>query len=447
MRIRGISNHIRRDWIGSRLTDGQGRIRRPSRATAWQLAAVVLVGVLALALIPALLAPNPVAQAEPTGLTWSDEFNRKAGTPPDTRKWKYDIGGHGWGNGELQYYTNATNNAAHDGKGNMVITARRVTNSSLSCHYGPCQYTSARLLTAERFAQEYGRFTARIKIPGGQGMWPAFWMLSSNIAADPWPNSGEIDVMENIGKEPGTVWGSLHGPGYSGANAAHASYTLPDGRAFSSDFHVFTVDWAPDSVTWYVDGVQYSRKTAADIGGNPWVADDPFFLLLNLAVGGYWPGSPDATTTFPKQMLIDYVRVYGWNSQPAPPAAYAIGGFANKCIDVPGGAATDGSQLQLWDCNGGAGQSWTFPGDGTVRALGKCMDAAGGATANGTVVQLATCNGGPAQQFVLNVASDLVNRQADRCVDVRDWNSANGAKLQLWDCAGTANQKWWLRTP
>lgn len=443
----GATNRDWRDVLGAVLHPRPGqRWRRPAVA-ALPVAVVLLVGVVALALIPSLLVPKTPATAEPTGLTWSDEFNRKAGTAPDPSKWKHDIGGHGWGNGELQYYTNSTSNAAHDGKGNMVITARRVSTNSYSCHYGPCQYTSARLLTAERFAQKYGRFTARIKIPGGQGMWPAFWMLSSNIAADPWPNSGEIDVMENIGKEPGTVWGSLHGPGYSGANAAHGSYTLPNSQAFSKGYHVFTVDWAPDSVTWYVDGIQYSHKTPADIGGNPWVVDDPFFLLLNLAVGGYWPGSPDSTTAFPKQMLIDYVRVYGWNSQPPQPLAYAIQGYASKCIDVPGGTATDGAQLQLWDCNGGSGQSWTFPGDGTIRALGKCMDAAGGATANGTVIQLATCNGGPAQKFVLNVASDLVNPQADRCVDVRDWNSANGARLQLWDCAGTANQKWWLRTP
>lgn len=424
----------------------------------------------ALALVSPLAPPAGPASAEPSGLTWSDEFNAPAGTAPDSSKWKHDIGGHGWGNGELQYYTNSTRNAAHDGKGNMVITARREKRSGYRCHYGPCQYTSARLLTAEHFAQRYGRFEARIKIPGGQGMWPAFWMLSSNIAADPWPNSGEIDVMENIGREPSTIWGSLHGPGYSGANAIHASYTLAGGRAFSQDFHVFTVDWGPDSLTWYVDGIEYQHRTPADTEGDPWVVDDPFFMLLNVAVGGYWPGTPDASTPFPNEMLIDYVRVHAWDEggtdgdggsggggdgtgggtgTPEQPGtsdpAYAIHGYVGKCIDVPGGIASEGAQLQTWDCNGSAAQRWTFPGDGTVRALGMCMSLAGGSTGNGARVQLATCTGAPAQQFVLNGSSDLVSTAADRCVDVRDWSTANGAALQIWDCAGSANQKWWRR--
>jgi beta-glucanase (GH16 family) len=277
------------------------------------------------------VAVTPVAPPTDTRLTFADEFNGAAGTPPDSARWKHDIGGHGWGNNELQYYTDSTSNAAHDGFGNMVITARQGGDGH-TCHYGPCQFTSARLLTAERFAQRYGRFEARIKIPGGQGAWPAFWMLNSTIATDPWPSSGEIDVMENIGREPGTVWGSLHGPGYSGANAANGSVTLRDGRAFSEDFHVFAVDWQPDSVTWFVDGVPYSRKTPEDIGGNPWVVDDPFFLLLNLAIGGDWPGSPDATTPFPLRMLVDYVRVHAWEGDDGATAepAYAIHGLAEK---------------------------------------------------------------------------------------------------------------------
>ncbi|MDG4827895.1 family 16 glycosylhydrolase [Solwaraspora sp. WMMD1047] len=398
---------------------------------------------LALALAGATLAtslvvvPATPAAAQPGAITWSDEFNGAAGTAPDGSKWKHDIGGSGWGNNEMQYYTNSTSNAAHDGNGNLVITARRENPAGYNCHYGSCQYTSARLLTADRFTQAYGRFEARIKVPRGQGIWPAFWMLGNDIGSNPWPNSGEIDIMENIGREPGTVYGSLHGPGYSAGSALTTGYTLPGGQAFADAFHTFTVDWAPDSVTWYVDGIQYARKTPADTRGNRWVFDHPFFMLLNVAVGGYWPGYPDGSTQFPQQMLVDYVRVNAWNS-----GGNRIIGYGNKCIDVPGGDPVDGAHLQLWDCNGTAAQAWTFPGDGTVRAFGKCMDVAWGSTANGANIQLVGCSGNPAQQFVLTAAGDLVNPQANKCVDVRDWNTANGAKLHLWECTGGANQKW-----
>jgi beta-glucanase (GH16 family) len=406
------------------------RIRRTALAIA----------LLGASLATLLTAPaSGVAQAAPGALTWSDEFNGAAGTSPDGGKWKFDIGGGGWGNNEQQYYTNSTRNAAHDGNGNMVITARRENPAGYQCHYGTCQYTSARLLTADRFTQTYGRYEARLKIPRGQGLWPAFWMLGTGSAG--WPGNGEIDIMENIGREPNTVYGTLHGPGYSGGTAISSSYSLPGGQAFADAFHTFTVDWAPDSMTWYVDGIQYARKTAADLRGNPWVYDHPFFMIMNVAVGGYWPGYPDGSTVMPQQMLIDYVRVYAWNTGGGGTGGPLIG-YGNKCIDVPGGTPTDGSQLQLWDCNGTDAQRWSFPGDGTVRALGKCMDVASGSTANGANIQLFTCNGTGAQQFVLSGAGDLVNPQANKCVDVRDWSTANGAKLQLWTCSGGANQKW-----
>ncbi|RKR89662.1 beta-glucanase (GH16 family) [Micromonospora pisi] len=400
---------------------------------------------LALALLGAslatlLTAPTPdVAQAAPGALTWSDEFNGAAGTGPDGNKWKFDIGGGGWGNNEQQYYTSSTRNAAHDGNGNMVITARRENPANYQCHYGTCQYTSARLLTADRFSQTYGRYEARIKIPRTQGIWPAFWMLGGSQ----WPDNGEIDILENIGREPSTVWGTLHGPGYSGGNAISSSYTLPNGQAFADAFHTFTVDWAPDSVTWYVDGNQYARKTPADLRGNRWVYDHPFFMIMNVAVGGYWPGYPDGSTQFPQQMLIDYVRVWAWNTGGGNPGTGGpLIGYGNKCVDIPGATPTEGIALQLWDCNGTDAQRWSFPGDGTVRAMGKCMDVAWGSTANGANIQLATCSGNAAQQFVLTGAGDLVNPQANKCVDVRDWSTANGAKLQTWTCGGGANQKW-----
>ncbi|MGH3714094.1 MAG: lectin [Micromonosporaceae bacterium] len=401
--------------------------------------AAVLVAAAGLAV--AVVSPGPTAEAAVGPLTWADEFNAAAGTGPDPAKWKHDIGGSGWGNNERQYYTSSTRNAAHDGNGNMVITARRENPAGYQCHYGTCEYTSARLLTAGRFDQAYGRFEARLRVPRGQGIWPAFWMLGNDIGTNPWPNSGEIDIMENIGREPSTVHGTLHGPGYSGGAGLTGSYTLPGGQAFADAFHTFTVDWAPDSVTWYVDGVQYSRKTPADAGGNRWVFDHPFFMLLNVAVGGYWPGYPDGTTVFPQTMTIDYVRVYSYATSGA---TGPITGLAGKCVDVAAAGTGDGTRVQLYTCNGTAAQRWTIGSDGTIRALGKCLDVSGGSTVDGARVQLWTCNGTGAQRWTYTSGRDLVNPQANKCLDVTGNNSADGTPLQLWSCHGGANQKWSL---
>ena len=177
-------------------------------------------------------------------------------------------------------------------------------------------YTSARLKTAGKFSQTYGRFEGRIKIPFGQGMWPAFWMLGDDIEKAVWPDCGEIDIMENIGKEPSTVHGSIHGPGFSGDDGIEAHYRLPGNRRFADDFHVFAVEWEPNAIRFYVDDELYVTRTRADLPpGRKWVFDHPFFLLLNVAVGGDWPGNPDSTTIFPQTMLVDYVRVYQRSSQ------------------------------------------------------------------------------------------------------------------------------------
>ena len=385
-----------------------------------------------------------VADAAIGGLVWADEFNGPAGQAPDAGRWRYDIGGSGWGNSELEYYTNRTANSALDGAGNLVITARRENPSGFGCWYGSCQYTSARLLTAATFTQTYGRFEARMRIPRGQGLWPAFWMLGNNIGSVGWPNSGEIDIMENVGFEPSTVHGSAHGPGYSGGSPLTGQYSLPGGQAFADGFHTFTVDWEPGAITWYVDGIQYSRKTPADTNGNPWVYDHPFFLIMNVAVGGIWPGSPNASTVFPQTMTVDYVRVYAFTSGGGGGATGQITGFGGKCVDVAGANPANGTRVQLWDCNGTAAQRWTRSTDGTLRALGKCLDVSGGSTANGARVQLWDCNGTGAQRWTYTAARDLVNPQANKCLDATGPSSANGTPLQLWTCAGTANQKWIL---
>jgi beta-glucanase (GH16 family) len=241
-------------------------------------------------------------------LVWSDEFSGANGSTPDPAKWTYDLGGNGWGNQELETYTNRAENAQIQ-DGNLVITARKETYTGTD---GIARdYTSARLKTATLFTQTYGKFEARIKLPYGQGMWPAFWLLGSNIDQVGWPMCGEIDIMENIGKEPAIVHGTVHGPGYSGANGIGASYTLPNNAPFSDDFHVFTTEWQSNAIRFYVDGSLYKSITTADIPtGSQWVFNHPFFIIMNLAVGGGWPGNPDSTTVFPQTMLVDYVRVY-----------------------------------------------------------------------------------------------------------------------------------------
>jgi beta-glucanase (GH16 family) len=244
-------------------------------------------------------------------LVWSDEFDGAAGASFDGAKWAADTGGAGWGNQEREFYTTRTDNIAMDGSGHLVITARaEPASSTYSCWYGKCGYTSARIKTKGLFSQTYGRFEARIRIPHGQGLWPAFWMLGDNIDAVGWPRSGEIDIMENIGREPSIVHGTMHGPGYSGGSGIGGPYSLTRG-AFADDFHVYAVEWSPGLIQWFVDDTEYFRTSQASIpSGTAWVFDHPFFLLLNVAVGGSWPNDPDATTTFPQTMLVDYVRVY-----------------------------------------------------------------------------------------------------------------------------------------
>ncbi|MGC1484545.1 MAG: glycoside hydrolase family 16 protein [Candidatus Acidiferrum sp.] len=242
-------------------------------------------------------------------LTWSDEFSGPDASSPDPSKWTHDLGGKGWGNHELESYTHRKENARIE-KGDLVITARKETYTGAD---GITRdYTSARLKTQGLFVQTYGRFEARIKIPEGQGMWPAFWMLGEDIPTVGWPKCGEIDIMENVGKEPGTIHGSLHGPSAVGPTSDLTSiFKVPVAQSFAKDFHLYAVEWEPGMVRFYVDSSLYATFNSSQwpVGGM-WVFDHPFFIILNLAVGGDWPGRPDASIRFPQSMLVDYVRVY-----------------------------------------------------------------------------------------------------------------------------------------
>ena len=249
----------------------------------------------------------------PWQLVWSDEFNGPANTSADAKIWGYDLGGGGWGNNELETYTNSTVNSHTDGKGNLVIHADAPNTGG---------YTSARLKSQGLFAIDHGRVEARIKVPYGQGIWPAFWLLGIDIA-DPsisWPGCGEVDIMENIGKEPSIAHGTLHGPNVVGGHSDYSvgtTYTLPGGAKLSDDFHTFGVDWTSTSMTFRVDGNAYLVVNSSQYPqATPWVFNHPFFIIMNIAIGGTtsWGGTPDKTTVFPQEMLVDWVRVY----QPAP---------------------------------------------------------------------------------------------------------------------------------
>ncbi len=312
-------------------------------------------------------APDPGPDA--WRLVWSDEFNGRAGRPPDARNWTHEIGDGtangipGWGNEELEYYTDDPRNAATNGRGQLAITARQSDGSqsdgTLSCYYGPCQFTSARLISQHKAEFAYGRIEARIKVPAGAGLWPAFWSLGANIGDVGWPQSGEIDIMEFVGRVPNEIFGTIHGPGYSGGASFGGTHDF--GVPVSDRFHTFAIEWQPDRIDWYVDGMLYHSATPANVAPNQWVFNHSFFLILNLAIGGNFGGPLDPNVVFPQSMLVDYVRVYqgpdtaerfetsfvddtpGWKEISLPFSAFTRSAWQPK------GAPNDGLTLsQVW---------------------------------------------------------------------------------------------------
>jgi len=246
---------------------------------------------------------------------WSDEFDGPAGARVDGTKWNYNLqdgcssAGCGWGNNEKEYYSDAPENIALNGQGQLMIVAR-VAPPGLSCYYGPCRYTSAKITTRGKMNAAPGRVEARIKLALGQGLWPAFWMLGQGDPTLDWPACGELDIMENKGSQPTTTSSAVHGPGYSGNTPfAHAN-NLARGT-ISDDFHIFAVEWDSLHVRFYVDDILHYQVTRAEIEHfGKSILDQPFFVILNLAVGGHFDGDPQSDTIFPATMLVDYVRVY-----------------------------------------------------------------------------------------------------------------------------------------
>lgn len=221
---------------------------------------------------------------------------------PNIALWSKEIGtgNNGWGNNELQYYTDRLQNLKVE-DGVLKITAIKES-------FMGSGYTSGRMITKTKFEQKFGRYEARIKMPWGKGIWPAFWMLGANSDTVAWPQCGEIDIMEYLGNNPTTVFGTVHGPGYAGSNAISKLYSLKNDR-FDNDFHVFGIEWGENYINYYVDDVLYNQITQNDVKGE-WVFNKPFYIILNMAVGGNLPGSPNAETVFPQTMTVDYVRVY-----------------------------------------------------------------------------------------------------------------------------------------
>ncbi len=308
---------------------------------------VTLLGATCVVALTVAVATTRAAQG---ALIWSDEFNQADNSAPDANKWVYELGGGGWGNNELETYTSTRDNSyiasdpdATDGK---VLVIQAVKSSTGA-------YTSARLKTQGKFDAQYGRIEARLKSTNGQGLWPAFWMLGEGISTVGWPACGELDIMEIINANPTKTYGTAHGPGYSGSNGIGNNYILPGGDTYDQAYHVFALDWAPNKIVWSVDGIVYHTITPASLpAGTTWVYNNaPFFILLNLAVGGSWPGNPDGTTVLPQALKIDYVRVYA-----LPPAAPAtVVGYAVDSTNValswttainPDGAAASGYRLE-----------------------------------------------------------------------------------------------------
>ncbi len=400
--------------------------------------------------------------AQTWNLVWSDEFNSSAGTYPDASKWTYDLGNGGFGNPEIEDYCQPGSNTApcvasqpnayQDGNGNLVIQARRDSSGT---------WTSARLKTQGLYQFQYGKIEARMKLPVGDGLWPAFWMLGANINQVGWPQTGEDDIMEWVQSYgPSTTSSTTHGPGYSGGNGIGARYTFPNGgRVDDAGYHTYGLIWSPNLLQYYRDSPSniFLTITPSTIpAGDQWVYNNPFFILLNFAIGsGGFPGPTDGSTPALANMLIDYVRVYQQGSAPAglngthtltPQNATGL-----RLDDLGGGTAA-GNTIDIYAANGTGAQNWSMSNTNVAPAGyynlategANCLTASSGTS--GSAVQLQPCNGSSAQAWNAvaggsNYAFHPANNTA-LCLDVRSAGTGNGTIVQTWTCNGSGAQQW-----
>lgn len=396
--------------------------------------------VILFSLLVVLMPVNKVNAAPNWNLVWSDEFS---GTSLNRANWTPEIGtgSGGWGNNELQYYTDRAQNVQVTG-GNLVITAQKES-------YGGMNYTSARIKTQDLKSFTYGKVEARIKLPSGQGLWPAFWMLGSNISSIGWPKSGEIDIMERVNHNP-YVNGTVHWDA-----GGHAEYGRVSGNLDFSQFHVYSIEWDSKYIRWFVDGQQFNEFYIENGTGNTEEFQRPFFLLLNLAVGGNWPGSPNNSTPFPSQMLVDYVRVYqdSGASNVISDGIYTIASKASgKVMDVVDVSMASGAKIQQWTNYVANNQRFRVEstGDGyyklTAVHSGKVLDVPNSSTATGVQLQQWDDNGSNAQRWsIVDVGGGyykLVSKVSGLAVDVASASTADGAVVQQWTDNGTDAQKW-----
>lgn len=398
--------------------------------------------ILSLILLFPFIPVKKIDAATNWNLVWSDEFDKSS---LDSSNWTAEIGtgSNGWGNNELQYYTNRTENLQVTG-GNLVITARKE-------NYGGKNYTSARIKSQGLRNFTYGKIEARIKLPTGQGLWPAFWMLGSNFSTAGWPYCGEIDIMERVNTNS-FVNGTVHWD----ANG-YASYGRESGYIDFSGYHVYSVEWDSNYIRWFVDGVQFNEFYIANGTGNTEEFQRPHFILLNLAVGGNWPGSPNSQTPFPSQMLVDYVRVY----QATAPTSIVSDGIytltakcSNKVLDVVDASQSDGAKMQQWTNYTATNQQFRVElmGDGyyklTAIHSGKVLDVPYGATTSGLQLQQCFSNDSNAQRWrIVDVGAGyykLINKASGLAMDVSSSSTADGAIVQQWTDNGSDAQKWFF---
>jgi beta-glucanase (GH16 family) len=285
--------------------------QQAGRAVAASLAAILVIFMG----IGATQGASAAAKKVVPTVLWQETYSGKAGVKPNAKIWQYNMGnGLGWGNNELEYYTNKAAQMSTDGKGHMVITASQVDLNNPSDNYitdycGQCVFKSARVYTRDQLSFQYGRIEARIQVPEGAGMWPAFWLLGvDRPSCSGWPSCGEIDIMEVRGSTPNVAIGSIHGPGYSGGSSKSNYYYSPDNLSLGGGYHVFRIDWLPNSIKYYVDGNLYGTETPKDVAPNDWVFNARFYMIMNFATGGNFDGSQLDTSIQSAKMSIDYVK-------------------------------------------------------------------------------------------------------------------------------------------